>query len=168
MKFTTVFLPLLTLAATIQAAPVAEDEDAPILVARTAGPGQTSSQPIFTITGFSNSGSPHSASKVISFTVVSKPFNKSAKCSATVSSPDVATAKYFTKCNPPTTGFGFAWEPTTKTYILTITQNTGGNFLSASGSVPKKIKTQVNKANPNGNYQYLDHLKNFSLFANLV
>ncbi|KAK6532352.1 hypothetical protein TWF281_006541 [Arthrobotrys megalospora] len=170
MQLTSVLLPILSMAAAIQAAPVAEPQ---------AAPGQTTSMPTFTISNFSNAGAPHSMQVYISFDVKSNPFGYTAKCSATHpigagtagTADRIASPGYFTECKSnqsgKKTGFGFVWEPKTKTYILSVTQWTGGNTLSGSISFPKKIKTQKNAVNPNGNYDYLDAPKKFDFLANL-
>ncbi|EPS37525.1 hypothetical protein H072_8824 [Dactylellina haptotyla CBS 200.50] len=173
MKFSTLLFPLLSLAALSQAAPVDDDSgDDPIeaLEARDAYPGQSTSMPTFTISDFYASGASHSSQIYIGFKVKSNPFGQTATCSFSMpldNNHPVPTTNYYTKCKPSSFGFGFQKDATTKAYILTITQNTGKNLLTSAVSMENKIKTYVNKANPNGNYKYLDHSKKFTLYANL-
>ncbi|RVD85347.1 uncharacterized protein DFL_003671 [Arthrobotrys flagrans] len=170
MQLTSILLPILGMATAIQAAPAPQ-----------AAPGQTTSMPTFTISNFSNSGSPHSAQVSISFDLKSNPFGYTAKCFAThpigagsAGASDIkgtiASPKYYTECKSNESGkkngFGFVYEPKTNTFLLSVTQWTGGNTLSGSISFPNKIKTQKN-ANPNGNYNYLDAPKQFTILSNL-
>ncbi|KAK6542325.1 hypothetical protein TWF694_006284 [Orbilia ellipsospora] len=158
MRFSTLLLPALSLAATIHAAPVEEESN---IAARAS-----TSNPYFTVTNFSNSGQPHSVTSFVYFKVKSEPFGQTAECTAQKNGP-IATAGYWTKCKPSSFGFGFTYDKTSKAYVLTITQNTGGNLLTGAVTVPNKQKTIVNKINPNGNVQSLVHEKNFRVWANL-
>ncbi|KAF3273665.1 hypothetical protein TWF173_005433 [Orbilia oligospora] len=172
MQLTSIILPIIGMAAAVQAAPAPQS----------GVPGKSTSIPTFTISNFSNSGSPHSAQVSISFDLKSNPFGYTAKCFATHPigagsagskgpQANVATPKYYTECksNQPgkKNGFGFVYEPKTNTFLLSVTQWTGGNTLSGSISFPNKIKTRVDKINPNGNYNYLESPKTFDILSNL-
>ncbi|KAF3929681.1 hypothetical protein AA313_de0203657 [Arthrobotrys entomopaga] len=158
MRFSTLLLPALSLAATIHAAPVEEERK---IAARAS-----TSNPYFTVSDFNNAGEPHSMSAIMSFTVKSEPFGQTAHCTINKPGP-IATSGYWTKCSPSSFGFGFVYDTTSKAYILTITQNTSKNLLTGAVSVPNKQKTIVDKANPNGNVQSLVHGTNFRVWANL-
>ncbi|KAK6347874.1 hypothetical protein TWF718_005694 [Orbilia javanica] len=169
MQLISVILPILGMATAIQAAP------AP---APWTEPGQSTSMPTFTISNFSNSGKPHSGQVTISFDMKSNPFGYTAKCTAThpIGSGQIATPKYFTECKSlqsgKKNGFGFVYEPKTNTFLLTVTQWTGGNTLSGSISFPNRIKTKTpnvgNKPDVNGKYSYLAEVpKTFDILSNL-
>ncbi|KAK6518359.1 hypothetical protein TWF506_005517 [Arthrobotrys conoides] len=175
MQLTSIILPIIGMATAIQAAPAPQS----------GVPGHSTSLPTFTISNFSNSGSPHSAQVSISFELKSNPFGYTAKCFAThpigsgsAGTSDnknlkgnIASPQYYTECTSHQSGkkngFGFVYEPKTNTFLLTVTQWTGGNTLSGSISFPNKIKTRKNAINPNGNYNYLEAPTKFDILSNL-
>ncbi|KAF3903468.1 hypothetical protein ABW20_dc0106060 [Dactylellina cionopaga] len=163
MQLTTFILPILSLAAVLQAAPVVEGENA-------LAPRTSSSGPTFTVTEFFIHSYFNNANSDLFFKVKSNPFGNTATCRVfgkLTGSTFVPDVKYWTKCYNEI-GFGFQWDAKIKSYLLTVTQKTGGNILSGSISMEQKIKTTINSKDKNQSYKYLDHPAKFTISANLL
>ncbi|KAK6510917.1 hypothetical protein TWF506_010005 [Arthrobotrys conoides] len=158
MKFTTVILPLLSLASGLTATPIAADESS-IIEAR-----QAKVATVFTITNFFNYGRPHSSQSFIGFEWKSSSGGK-ANCSATKTG-NIATTPLYTRCVP---GVGFGFDRVGGGYLLSIVHRykKNKNIDSANLYIPDEhVKRTNNTANPNGNYDYIDYPSNFTLQAN--
>ncbi|KAK6357948.1 hypothetical protein TWF730_007304 [Orbilia blumenaviensis] len=168
MHFASFILPVLGMAAAVQAAPNSTP----------SGPGRSVESPTFSITNFSNSGSPHSNQVTISFDVKTNPYNYAAKCTATHpigagtagTKSTVASPKWITECKVAKggqrTGFGFAYDAKSNSFFLSLSQTFGSTAVSGGVSLRNKIKTKKNGVNPNGNFNYLDAPKSMTIYAN--
>ncbi|EPS41291.1 hypothetical protein H072_4841 [Dactylellina haptotyla CBS 200.50] len=155
MQFSTLLLPLLSLAAT-QASPIIA-EDHVISARATAN--------TFQITDFYDSGVPHSVTAYVSFTVTNPVTRLSAKCYASQSiQPTIATTPFPTKCDKPGVAFGFQYYAGLG-YALTVLHKRNYDQVADMGIiwVGNDVQTRVNPANPNGNVQYINHTTAFEI-----
>ncbi|KAF3152916.1 hypothetical protein TWF569_002733 [Orbilia oligospora] len=160
MKFTTVFLPLLSLASGLTATPIAAGEYSNLEARQVQVKEHT-----FTITNFYNYGRPHSVLAHVGFDWKSTAGGK-ASCNAT-QSRNIATTPLYTRCSAAGVGFGF--DRVGGGYVLTIVHRYkwNKNIDTASLYIPDEhVKRSNNTANPNGNFDYIDYPANFTLRAN--
>ncbi|KAF3911487.1 hypothetical protein ABW20_dc0106689 [Dactylellina cionopaga] len=153
MQIKALILPLFSLASTLHAAPAVSKDV--VLIPRAGGPVPPAHTEFY-IRGLSNGGSPHSVRETISFTMVNAATGGSADCTASTNTgKGVATTAAYTKCSKP--GFGFTFQAYAGGYLLTVVNRykKDENLLVASAWWADRVRTRVNKANPNGNYKFL-------------
>ncbi|KAF3923695.1 hypothetical protein ABW20_dc0102270 [Dactylellina cionopaga] len=160
MHFNSLLLSVLSLASTLTATPVPFDNS---LKAR-SGSG------CFEITNFRNSGSPHSISAQVYFTLTDPPTSLAATCSALLSiQPSIVTAPFPTTCNDTSVVFGLEYNTQLPGYWLNIAHLYNGNQTVDIGSLwlGRDIRRYDNPSgNPNGDYDYLNFPAEFSVAYN--
>ncbi|EWC47811.1 hypothetical protein DRE_03011 [Drechslerella stenobrocha 248] len=135
-----------------------------------ANPLPRSSSGCFTVSQFRNSGSPHSISASVSFSVKDAATALSASCFASLSiQPSVVTTQFPTTCNDTTVFFGVEYNPGVPGYYLTLAHVYNDNKTVDAGSVwlGSDIKRFDNPSgNPNGDYDYLNYPSDFTVGYN--
>ncbi|RVD83477.1 uncharacterized protein DFL_007863 [Arthrobotrys flagrans] len=158
MKFTAVFLSLLSLASELTTTPVPAEETS-ILEAR-----QTKTT-TFSITNLYNYGLPHSVTAYLNFEFKSSAGGQ-ANCTAS-QRRNIATTPLYTRCAKPGVGFGF--DRVGGGYVLTIAHrySKNKNIDAASLYIPDEhVKRANNTANPNASFDYIDYPTKFTLISN--
>ncbi|EPS41449.1 hypothetical protein H072_4606 [Dactylellina haptotyla CBS 200.50] len=169
MQLTSILIPLLSLASTLNAIPLVSPEENAALEAR-AGNFVPPANPVFYITDFSNQGTPHSNRVQISFKVNNPTTKQTATCSYSSYQgvSGIAVAPFYTRCSTP--GFGFGFELVQGGWVLTVEQKYSKDMIVEVGTVwlgdASNIKTNVNTYNPNGSFKYFDHLDYFTIRTN--
>ncbi|KAK6342087.1 hypothetical protein TWF730_001566 [Orbilia blumenaviensis] len=162
MQLKSYLLPLLSVASTLTATPIASPDKASLESRSAAG--------CFEITQFRNSGSPHSISATVSFDVVDRSTNAAATCRAILSiQPSIVTTQFPTYCNDTTVAFGFQYNPPFPGYWLSIAHIYNNNNTVDAGAVwaGRDIRRYDNPSgNPNGDYDYLNYPAEFSVAYN--
>ncbi|KAF3916912.1 hypothetical protein ABW21_db0203903 [Orbilia brochopaga] len=124
----------------------------------------------FVITDFYNSGSPHSISAYVSFTLKDADTALIATCRATQSiQPSIATTPFPTPCNDTSVVFGFEYKVGVPGYWLTVAHVYNGNKTVDTGSywLGADIERFDNPSgNPNGDYDYLNVPTSFDVGYN--
>ncbi|KAF3913080.1 hypothetical protein AA313_de0200256 [Arthrobotrys entomopaga] len=157
MHFTTLLLPLLSLASTIRASPLNSPEDHTLSARATTG--------AFQISDFYDSGVPHSVQAYLSLTIYDPATKLTATCYATQSiQPSIATAIFPTKCSVPGVAFGMEYYNGLG-YVLTILHKWNRDQNTDMGIIwlGTDVQTRVDQFNPNGNVQYLNYATNFTV-----
>ncbi|KAK6540058.1 hypothetical protein TWF694_008888 [Orbilia ellipsospora] len=157
MHFTTLLLPLLSLASSINASPLGLPEDHTLSARATTG--------AFQISDFYNSGIPHSAQAYLSLTVKDPATKLTATCYVTQAIlPSIATAIFPTKCSVPGVAFGLEYYQGLG-YVLTILHKWNRDQNTDMGIIwmGTDVQTRVDPFNPNGNVQFLNYSSNFTV-----
>ncbi|KAK6538827.1 hypothetical protein TWF694_010392 [Orbilia ellipsospora] len=173
MQLSTLILPLLTLASTLRATPVPVPKanlDKAVLESRATSYPSYPSDPTFRITEFYDQGTPHSQMVYISFKLTNPVTSQTTSCSfTTYTGGPIALTPFYTRCDK--LGFGFGFELIQGGYMLTVEEKWNRDTVVQVGTVwlgnAANIKTRVDTANPNGNFQYFDVPHDFTIRANL-
>jgi hypothetical protein len=129
----------------------------------------------FTITSFYNSGSPHSITSRLSFTLsdacLTPPLTNVYCYYSQAVQPSVATTSVNVACNDASVNFGFQYlGPAGDGYYLNVVHIYNDNKMADAGMLymGNNVTTMIDEANPNGNYQYLVHNTAFLVGYNRV